>query len=292
MSVISAFLLLTTVIFSVLRNTMSKKISGCAFKTREFFFIQTLLFSSGSIILAGFYAFSPKNCSVNTLILGALYGLFLISAQWMYTSAMNEADISVCSVVYSMGFIFPTFSGKLFYNETITIGQCVGLLFALAVVIFSNINFKEKGKKTKLSTTVKMLAAMVSSGMLGVLQKVQQMSEWKSERITFLLIAFSFAAVISCSAFLFSKKEERKNGKANWFYGSAIGVCFVLANLLNTYLSGKLESAVFFPIQNIGVVLLTIISGIVFFREKVTVKTSVLFLLSCVSILLIAGCFQ
>lgn len=50
------------------------------------------------------------------------------------------------------------------------------------------------------------------------------------------------------------------------------GICFAVLNRLNLYLSGVVDSAVFFPIVNGGSLILTMIAAIVVFRERLTRK--------------------
>ncbi|MEE1050299.1 MAG: hypothetical protein U0M60_23085, partial [Clostridia bacterium] len=65
--------------------------------------------------------------------------------------------------------------------------------------------------------------------------------------------------------------------------GTAFGVC----NLLNTILAGQLNSAVFFPVLNIGTILFSIASGVICYKEKILKKDLTVLLLGIISILLI-----
>ena len=68
---------------------------------------------------------------------------------------------------------------------------------------------------------------------------------------------------------------------------SCVGLFFGCCNLLNTSLAGLLDSAIFFPTLNIGVILLSMICGVSFFKEKITKKEVSVLILGGVSILLL-----
>ena len=48
------------------------------------------------------------------------------------------------------------------------------------------------------------------------------------------------------------------------------GACVAVNNKLNLYLSGVIDSAIFFPVVNGGGLVLTTLAALVFFRERLT----------------------
>ena len=52
----------------------------------------------------------------------------------------------------------------------------------------------------------------------------------------------------------------------------ASGVCVAVNNKLNLYLSGVMDSAVFFPIVNGGGLVLTTLAAVLLFKEKLSTK--------------------
>jgi len=64
-------------------------------------------------------------------------------------------------------------------------------------------------------------------------------------------------------------------------------LCFVICNLLNTTLAGRLNSAVFFPLQNISVILLSLIFSILIFKERLSGKDVRVLILGGISIFLL-----
>ena len=129
---------------------------------------------------------------------------------------------------------------------------------------------------------------MLASGGLGIVQKIQQKSAYAEQKSMFLLIAFLLAAGISLLFALFAKNTTANSIRPRKLaVASCVGLFFGCCNLLNTSLAGLLDSAIFFPTLNIGVILLSMICGVIFFKEKISKKELAVLILGGLSILLL-----
>ncbi len=288
--------LITSVVLSSGRSVFSKKMACLPPKPGLFFRNQMLLFLSAGLLL---WAGNPDAFAVVspvTIGYSVIYGLLLIASQWMYTFAMRLGLTSVCSLIYSLGFIFPTISGVLFWNETFTGNDFLGLVLAFSVIL---LNFRgdaegvESGKKTQFLLAI--LTAMTASGGLGILQKVQQSTEEAAaETSAFLILAFVLAFTASGSVYLFRRSwapesaDAKKTAIRGMIWPVLAGLCFGGANLLNTVLAGRMKSAVFFPLLNILTILLCTFCGILLFREKLTLKTVIGLILGMVAVVVLS----
>ena len=190
--------------------------------------------------------------------------MLLITAQWGYTAALGEGSVEICATVYSLGFIFPALSGAIFWNESFGLRSVFGLLMTVLAVIISGYN--TNGEKFKSKYFFPLFLAMAASGGLGIIQKLQQNSPIRDQREMFILFAFLFAGAVS---FIFKKNSESRCSvpiKLKIF-SIGVGICFGCCNVLNTYLAGKLSSAFFFPVQNISVILVSILLSMLFLSE-------------------------
>lgn len=284
MSLTAILLLLLTVALSVGRNLLSKSISGTGFGERRFFLFQSCIFLSGGLVTL--FAISPDAPPAReTIFLSILYGVCLIFSQWCYTAALRGGKLAVCSTVYSLGFVFPTLSG-LYWGETLTGWNVLGVLLVAATIFLSA--KRDGGESGNRFYILPLLCAMLSSGGLGILQKVQQKSAHPDEKAFFILFAFCFAALVSFAVSFFAKKgKTRPAQKIGFLFAAGVGLCFGGCNLLNTTLAGMLDSVVFFPTLNIGVILATLLSGIVVFRERPRPKDLAVVLLCIGAVLLL-----
>lgn len=283
------FLLLgLSVVLSTGRNLLSKNLSNVRFRTRPFFWCQSALFLCGAVALVLFGKISSGVVAYQTLIYAAIYAILLIFAQWFYTAALAKGNTALCSTVYSLGFILPTLSGAILWAESFSFLDLLGIMCAISAVIVSGLKSQAKEKATKSYYFIPLVIAMLASGGLGIVQKLQQKSAYAEQKSIFLLIAFTLAAVISLIFSLFAKKQgDPPFRRGKLAVASCIGVCFGCCNLLNTTLAGLLDSAIFFPTLNIGVILLSMICGVIFFKERISKKEIVVLILGGVSILLL-----
>lgn len=275
--------LLLSVFLSAGRNITSKKTAADAKDNSLFFLSQTVLLGCAALLLVIFNLGTAASISTLTVIYGIIYGILLILSQWCFTLALRFGSTSICSVIYSMGFVLPTVSGALFWHENFTLLNLIGLVIVIAVILLSA---KKQDSAAKSNAFIPfIIAAMTASGGLGIMQKVQQTSKYAEQQSAFLIISFIFAEAISLVALLI-QRTKRKPKFSCITYPAVTGICFGGANLCNTILAGMLSSAVFFPVQNISTILLSTLLGIILFKEKLTAKAVVILLLGITAVII------
>ena len=279
-----ALFFVLSIAFGAMRNILSKEISDIRYGSKNFYMIQAVIFGCGAVIL-GISGGIGREASSQTLILSCVYAVFLISAQYCYTSALKSGNVGICSTVYSLGFIFPTLSGSILWNETMNFLNIIGIILVIPTIIICG-SGKQKNS-TDPRYIVPLVAAMISSGGLGVVQKLQQHSPSDDEKSIFLFVAFALASIISLVFFALAAKEKKIPSAKKIFSASGIGVAFAMSNFFNTSLAGKLDSAVFFPLLNIGTIIFSLILGICLYKEKFTKKDLSTLMIAITAIILI-----
>lgn len=181
----AALLLCISILLSAGRNLLSKWISDIQFGTRAFFKCQGILFLCGGVALLIFGNVVWEMPSLAILGYAAIYALFLIVAQWCYTVALFRGNTATCSTVYSLGFILPTLSGALIWDELFSVIDAAGVVCAALAVIVSGWRKPSDKNRVKTSYIIPLIIAMIASGGLGIVQKLQQSSPYADQKTVF-----------------------------------------------------------------------------------------------------------
>lgn len=286
------FILVFSAALSTARGVFSKGVAGVPFGSRGFFMCQGIFFLTGGIVLSPFML-DAASISPITLVYSIVYGFFLVSAQWCYTVALSTGNIGTCTTIYSLGFIIPTVLGTVIWSEKMNFINIVGVILVIPAVIMSQSGKYGlgcmKNKRQSLKTVLLLFAplgAMLSSGSLGFMQKLQQKSVYSNERNEFIIAAFCIAGIISVVSMLLAKKRAEVPKKGAILMGVA-GSAFSLCNVINTFLAGKMSSVVFYPVLNVLTILMTMLCGIIFFKERPATKDFGVLILGVSAIILI-----
>lgn len=288
MNTITVLILICSILFGATKNVLIKGLSVHPIKNREFFLLQALIFGAGSVVLAVANVISFNGISKFTVICSIFYGIILVAALWCYTLALSQGKTAVCATIYSFGFIVPTLSGTLFWNEKITVFGYLGIIILLPILIISGTSpKKQENKKTSKFFVIPLIIALLASGGLGIMQKIHQQSEYANQLNAFIFLSFIFAFTLSIILFLVLKKGEPPVQRKSITSSLIVGVIFSLCNIMNTYLAGVLDSAVLFPLLNVGSILISLVLSIIIYKEKMDKRDIIVLILGIMAIVLV-----
>lgn len=281
----------TCTLMYVLRSVYSKNFPDNN-RTLWFFNLVQNIFC-GFMILAIFGGIGE--ISVFTLLLGAVFGC--VSAFQLLTNlkAYSSGPISYTMVIVSLSAIIPTLSG-LFFGETISLPQWIGIvLMAICIILSPNSNKGAHSKKSSAKWLFFCAVAALLSGAGGVIQKVHQISIHKEEQAALLLTNFVVATVISL-AFYFAASDgsehRYKLGKEDALRALLpilTGIFFAFPHTINLNLAGRLPSAVMFPLVNLPPMILSTVTAIILFKERLSLRRWIGLIIGVISTLFIGG---
>lgn len=228
----------------------------------------------------GFGAFSSY-----TIFLGLVFGAVTAFQGITNIAAFGCGPMSYTSVIISFSTLISALSGVMFFNENLGWAQIVGIVLMLGSFVLATEKGSGEEKKANLKWFLLCIAAFAATGGIGIMQKIHQSSSRSGELNAFLIIAFASSAFF-CAAFavimnlrnrqVTTEKDSQanKNKKICLMLGIMLinGICVAINNKFNLYLSGVLDSAVFFPIVNGGGLVLTTLAAVLIFREKLSKK--------------------
>ena len=219
--------------------------------------------------LAFFVPGCTGRISLFSIVLGVLFGIMTALANIYAMQAMSSGPMHITILITTSSMIIPALAGTWIGGEspsTLKLCAILGLIFSLYLA-GSKLESAARSPKWPIFC----LIAFVSAGMVGVLQKIHQISPHKGELFAFLSAAFAF----SCLYTLFCLRKTPSTmrfTKGQVALAICSGVLLFTINLLNLRLSGVIPSQIFFPLMNGGAIILSSLSSILFFREAVTAR--------------------
>ena len=269
---------------TIIRKYYSDKFSGGALPRYVYNAITAIVSAISLFVLAvADNGLASVTCaSPFTVLLAIAFGIITAVQQIMVLKSFETGPFAYTSVITSLSMLIPTLSGALLFGESIAVIQYFGIALMVVCLVLS-VNRDSSSRKASFKWLVFCGIAFLCTGLIGVMQKWHQNTEHAHELNAFLIIAFIIAFVYSVIMSIFSAKKEQKKSdgaKISTPFLRALplclmtvaGVCIALNNMFNLYLSGVMTSAVFFPLVNGGGLILTTLSALIIFREKLTVR--------------------
>lgn len=229
--------------------------------------------------------------STFTIAMGAAFGVLTAVQGITNLLAVQTGPLSYTTVIVTFSTVISALSGYMFFGEDLTWSHIVGMILMLLSFVFATTKSKDE-QKFNWRWLIYSLVAFLTTGMIGIMQKIHQSSAYKDQLNLFLIVAFVVSAIL-CGIFsiLLMKKEKRELASkieaeaSSETYKSSrglkillllimigSGICIAANNKLNLYLSGVVDSAVFFPLVNGGGLIMTTVMAFIVFREKFTKK--------------------
>lgn len=281
-------LLALSIVCSTARAVFSKKLGALSDGRRGFYLTQAVLFAVAAAVLLTLNVRSIARPSQTAVLLAVAYGVLTVLSQWMYTLSLTRCPVSVCAMVYSFGFILPTVFGTVVWREPVDAFKIVSILLCIGTIFLASSN-RDAGAAKPRGLPLPLIVAMLASGGLGIVQKLQQKSAASGEMGMFLCLAFVLATLLSLLAALAARKDAALKARIAPALALPIlivGVCMAAANTANTLLAGLLPSAVIFPTVNVGVILASLAASALLLKEKPTRLQLAAFALGITAILL------
>lgn len=222
-----------------------------------------------------------------TLGLGAL---FIIVFNLMALTT-QLSGLSVVSVATKMSVVIPIVFGLWYYNETLDIFKSAGILLALVAVYLASVK-NEKGFTIKPKNLLLPILVFLGSGVIDTSIKFLE-EAFIAQADVPIFSATIFSAAFTIGLLLLCYKVIILNqpvAAKNIVGGIALGIpnYFSIYFLVQSLRSGILESSGIFTVNNVGIVALSTMIGILLFKEKLLLKNWIGIILAVISIVLVA----
>jgi len=287
-----ALLLLAILIFTV-QTICFKEFNRSFMKNLASYFLFNSLYFSLIVLIVTVTGLNLAAIHTVTALLALGFGILFVTVILLYMKAMENGPLSYTSLVFSLGLIVPTLSGVVFWNEKIGILQIAGLIILFVTFYLGSGATSDAKGKINLKWLIYCTTAFIGNGTIMTLSKAQQMLTPGKEINEFLFLGFGTAAVLSIILFLRQKvlKGESVSHLKTVPFGVVVlitGFVTAVGNQIAVFLAGRLPAVIQFPVANGGIVLLSSIVSITFFREKLSRKGAAGLILGFVSLVLLS----
>lgn len=211
------------------------------------------------------------------LLWGFIYGITQALFILFKTAAMNSGPVSVTTLIGNCSLVVSSIVCFVVWQEPISLADIAGLM--LLMLGLSLTTYKKSGGVFTRKWAVISLLFLVFAAGVGITFKAFSKSGGSQYTSDMMIIA-AFVMLVSYTAiclftggFTLCSNPNSKQEKHLFIILALIsGLLSCLYNRLNIYLSGVLDGVIFFPAFNGGVVVLSTIFGMIFFKEKISAR--------------------
>lgn len=205
-----------------------------------------------------------------------LLGFVFISTFYATTLTSQRNGLSVASVASKMSVIIPITLGVILYNENLGVIKIIGILLALVAVYFTS--KKETGEVQQASNLLYPILVFIGAGTIDASLKYLQTFHVPSDKIgLFSSVTFFCAFSVGILSILFLTLCGKIEFAGRNILG---GIVLGLPNYFSLYFLVKMleakafESATLFTIHNIAIVIVSTFAGILFFKERISLRNA------------------
>lgn len=218
------------------------------------------------------------------LVLGALFiAIFFVMAM---TAQKN--GVSVTSIAGKMSVVVPILFGIFLYNESVTFFKILGIVIALIAVYLSSV--KEE-KQEKNGTLLFPILLFIGSGTIDTLLKYVQVNYVADVDVSvFSGSLFGIAAIFGFVILTIRTIKKREAfGLKNVLAGIVLGVpnYYSIVFLMKALQNKNIESSTLFTVNNVAIVIVSTLVGLLFFKEKFSLKNKIGVVLAILGIVLV-----
>ncbi|MDG1246247.1 MAG: DMT family transporter [Polaribacter sp.] len=221
--------------------------------------------------------------------LGALFlGALFVSIFFVMATTAQRNGVSVASVAGKMSVVVPVLFGTFLYNESVTILKVIGILIALIAVYLASV---KNETNTKSGGILFPVLLFFGSGVIDTTLKYVEVNFVLQKDVSlFSGSLFGIAAVFAATILLIQQiKKKASFGIKNIIAGFVLGVpnYFSIIFLIKALQNEDFESSVLFTVNNVGIVILSTLVGLLIFKETFSLKNKIGVVLAVFGIILV-----
>jgi len=223
--------------------------------------------------------------------LGAfLLGFLFIAVFNVMALTSQKNGLSVASVSSKMSVVIAIIFGVWYYNESLGYIKVIGILLALVAVYLTSVKEKKEIVQKRISLLLPLLLFFGSGAIDTSLKYVETAYVQEGGVPLFSATIFACAFILGIITLIIQKVKGKFIFKfKNILGGILLGVpnYFSIVYLLKALSTEGMESSSAFTLNNVGVVILSTLFGLLIFKEKLILKNRIGIVIAIASILMV-----
>ena len=234
-----------------------------------------------------FSVFSHQSWNWIAILLGISFICLFNLMGW----TAQKLGLTAVSVSNKFSLIIPVAFAFLFFKEQATLLKIIAIIVALAAVLMVTISKAEQKEKVSAWYVLLPIILFIGSGANDTLVNYAQKNLLDdTSKAAFVIWIFQTAALIGTVLLLILLITKKKQFHwRNIIGGIVLGIpnYFSMYYLVKALADSGWQSSEVFPINNVAIVAVSAIAGIILFKEKITKLQIAGMVMACVAILLL-----
>ena len=232
-----------------------------------------------------------------TYVYAAVYGVVLTSAFLFFVLAMGLGPTGLVTLFFSFGIVIPIIADLAVLGTLVTVFQIIGLALLFISFYIGNRPIGEEKKKISPRFILVCICSFIFNGLAMATAKLHQGVMPGVDVNIFVVFSFTIGVLLSFTLFIISHLKESKKEKISYmhmfkspkYYLSVVGSGGTTAagNIFMLIAASQVPAAIQFPLMNGGTAIITAILSIFIFKEKLTKKMAVVFIIGIAALTII-----
>ena len=239
--------------------------------TRLIITINYLIAVTAGIIEKGEIVSFSSILHASWLPMAIVIGILFVVMFFLIGYATQKVGISITSIATRLSMVLPILTSAIFFDVHNSIFKITILTVTVVASILSI--YKKPIKQFQVKLFFLPIILFVGSGAVDSLVKIaQELYIPKNEVSIFSSSLFFISLVVSALVSIFKHTKEIKVKSSTYLLGLVLGLAnfgslYFLINALN---SNFIESSLIFGVNNVSIVVLSLILGNIFFNERIS----------------------
>lgn len=206
---------------------------------------------------------SPSGQYGAAAAMGCCNGILYLVSFVLFQVNVQRNGVVLSATFMKLGLLVTMLVSVLLYGEIPGPWKTLGFLVAVAAIVL--INYKKEAGTAGFKAGL--LWLLLCGGMADAMSKIFEESGITGMGDLFLFFTF-FAALILCFAYMRSKGQ--RIGLQEILFGLLIGIPNFYSSRFLLGALGHIAAVIVYPVYSVGTILVVTLTGLVFFRERLS----------------------